>query len=101
MSARAFECRDKPYRSDMLARLGERHPGYFDAMTLDMSRSALIRALPQLVSIVDYSKGLGHSEIVTVGAGGAVVAHVFVAAAVFALLLDTVKVFLFQRFKVA
>ena len=68
MSARTLESRDEPYRSEMLARLGERHPGYFDAKTLDMTESALIRALPKVISIIDYSKGLGHSEIVTVGA---------------------------------
>lgn len=68
MSARAFECRDEPYRSEMLAKLSERHPGYFDAKTLDMGQSALFRALPEVVSIIDFSKGLGHSDVVTVGA---------------------------------
>jgi hypothetical protein len=69
MSARAIESRDEPYRSEMLARLSQRHPGYFDASALDMGQSALIRALPSIIAVVDYSKGLGHSEIVTVGAG--------------------------------
>jgi nitroimidazol reductase NimA-like FMN-containing flavoprotein (pyridoxamine 5'-phosphate oxidase superfamily) len=68
MSARAFECRDEPYRSEMLAKLSGRHPGYFDAKTLDMNQSALFRALPEVVSIIDFSKGLGHSDIITVGA---------------------------------
>jgi hypothetical protein len=68
MSARAIESRDEPYRADMLAQMRARHPGYFDTPASDMSRSALFRALPQVISIVDFSKGLGHSDVVTVGA---------------------------------
>jgi hypothetical protein len=68
MAARAIECRDEPYRSEMLAKLSERHPGYFDAKTLDMGASALFRALPEIISIVDFSQGLGHTDLVTVGA---------------------------------
>lgn len=68
MSARAIESRDEPYRSDMLVQMRARHPAYFDSPALDMSRSALFRALPQVISIVDFSKGLGHSDVVTVGA---------------------------------
>jgi hypothetical protein len=68
MAARAIELRDEPYRSQFLADLSARHPGYFDAATLDMKASALIRALPEVISIVDFSKGLGHEDYVTVGA---------------------------------
>jgi nitroimidazol reductase NimA-like FMN-containing flavoprotein (pyridoxamine 5'-phosphate oxidase superfamily) len=68
MAARAIELRDEPYRSQMLAELSARHPGYFDAATLDMKASALIRALPEIISVVDFSKGLGHEDYVTVGA---------------------------------
>jgi hypothetical protein len=32
------------------------------------SRQRVFRALPQVISIVDFSKGLGHSDVVTVGA---------------------------------
>ena len=68
MAARAFELRDEPYRSQMLASLAGRHPGYFDPGALDMKASALIRAIPEIISIVDFSKGLGHAETITVGA---------------------------------
>ena len=68
MSARAIESRDEPYRSEMLACLSARRPGYFDPKALDMDSSALIRVLPEAISIIDYAKGLGHTYIVTVGA---------------------------------
>ena len=68
MAARALESTDEPYRSQILAKLSARHPGYFDPETLDMKRSALIRALPHVISVVDFSAGLGHAETITVGA---------------------------------
>ena len=67
MSARAAEAREEPWRSDILAQMRARHPGYFETRALDMGRSALIRALPQVISIVDFAKGLGHTDLVTVG----------------------------------
>ena len=51
----------------MLAALSRRHPGYFDPVALDMTKSALMRVNPTMISIVDFSKGLGHAETVTVG----------------------------------
>ncbi len=72
MSARASESRDEPCRSQMLERLSARHPGYFDPKSVDMKASALIRAIPEVVSIIDFSQGLGDAETITVGAGGLV-----------------------------
>jgi nitroimidazol reductase NimA-like FMN-containing flavoprotein (pyridoxamine 5'-phosphate oxidase superfamily) len=68
MSATVSESRDEPYRSQILSKLSARHPGYFDPKTLDMTKSALFRASPEIISVVDFSKGLGHAETVTVGA---------------------------------
>jgi hypothetical protein len=68
MAAEAFEVRDEPYRSEVLAKLSARHPDYFDAAAFDMSGSALMRALPRIISVVDFSRGLGHSEALSVGA---------------------------------
>jgi hypothetical protein len=68
MAAEVFEVRDEPYRSQVLAKLSARHPDYFDAATFDMSGSALMRALPRIISVVDFSRGLGHSEALSVGA---------------------------------
>ena len=68
MSARAVEPRDEPYRSGILQQMRTRHPGYFDTDASDMTRSAIFRALPEVITIVDFSKGLGHSEVVNVNA---------------------------------
>jgi len=68
MAAEAFELRDEPYRSQVLAKLSDRHPDYFDAATFDMSGSALMRALPRIMSVVDFSRGLGHADALSVGA---------------------------------
>jgi nitroimidazol reductase NimA-like FMN-containing flavoprotein (pyridoxamine 5'-phosphate oxidase superfamily) len=68
MAADAFEVRDEPYRSQVLAKLSARHPHYFDAGAFDMSGSALMRALPRIISVVDFSRGLGHTEAMSVGA---------------------------------
>jgi nitroimidazol reductase NimA-like FMN-containing flavoprotein (pyridoxamine 5'-phosphate oxidase superfamily) len=68
MAAEAFEVRDEPYRSQVLAKLSARHPNYFDAATFDRAGSALMRALPRIISVVDFSRGLGHSEAMSVGA---------------------------------
>ena len=68
MAAHVSEVRDEPYRSQFCALLSQRHPGYFKAETLDFKASALMRARPQFISIVNFSKGLGHSDGITVGA---------------------------------
>jgi nitroimidazol reductase NimA-like FMN-containing flavoprotein (pyridoxamine 5'-phosphate oxidase superfamily) len=68
MAAEAFEVRDEPYRAQALAKLSARHPDYFDAVAFDMAGSALMRALPRIISVVDFSRGLGHSEALSVGA---------------------------------
>ncbi len=68
IAAHAYELRDEPYRSAILKRLSLRHPAYFASVTLDWSASALIRAAPDIISIVDFSQGLGHAETITVGA---------------------------------
>jgi hypothetical protein len=68
MAAEAFEVRDEPYRSQVLAKLSARHPDYFDAASFDKENSALMRALPRVISVVDFSQGRGHTEALSVGA---------------------------------
>jgi nitroimidazol reductase NimA-like FMN-containing flavoprotein (pyridoxamine 5'-phosphate oxidase superfamily) len=69
MAAEVLEVRDEPYRSRVLARLNGRHPKYFSATDVDPAGSALMRALPRVISVVDFSKGLGHTDLLSVGAG--------------------------------
>jgi len=68
MAAEAFEVRDEPYRSQVLGKLSARHPDYFDAASFNKASSALMRALPRIISVVDFSQGLGHTEALSVGA---------------------------------
>jgi hypothetical protein len=68
MAAEVSEVRDEPYRSQVLAKLSARHTDYFDAAAFDLTGSALMRALPRIISVVDFSRGLGHTEALSVGA---------------------------------
>jgi nitroimidazol reductase NimA-like FMN-containing flavoprotein (pyridoxamine 5'-phosphate oxidase superfamily) len=68
LAGHASEVRDEPYRSRFCELLARRHPGYFKPEHLDFKVSALMRARPEIISIVDFSKGLGHSDGITVGA---------------------------------
>jgi nitroimidazol reductase NimA-like FMN-containing flavoprotein (pyridoxamine 5'-phosphate oxidase superfamily) len=51
--------------------LMERHPNLADFGPPDDSEEALMRADCKYVSVLDYSKGIGHTEALTVGADGA------------------------------
>jgi hypothetical protein len=46
----------------------ERHPNLADFGPPDLTETALMRAMCKYVSVLDYSKGIGHSEAITVGA---------------------------------
>lgn len=47
--------------------LMERHPNLADFGGLDDPETALMRAKCKYVSVLDYSKGIGHTEALTVG----------------------------------
>jgi hypothetical protein len=68
MSAHIEEVRDEPYRSQFRDLLARRCPGYFKPAELDFGASALMRARPEIITISDYSQGLGHADVITVGA---------------------------------
>jgi hypothetical protein len=56
MSTKANEMHIERYRSDVLEqKRAHHHPGYFDTPALNKTRSALFRALPQIISIVEFS----------------------------------------------
>jgi hypothetical protein len=46
----------------------ERHPNLADFGLPDNSETALMRAQCKYVSVLDYSKGIGHTEALTVPA---------------------------------
>jgi hypothetical protein len=59
---------DPKERERTWALLLERHPNLADFGPPDLTETALMRAMCKYVSVLDYSKGIGHSEAITVGA---------------------------------
>jgi len=70
--AHAWEVTDANERQLAWNLLEKRHPNLADFGPPDESEEALMRADCKYVSVLDYSKGIGHTEALTVGEGGAV-----------------------------
>ena len=70
IAARASEVKDAEQRQRAVKLLLERHPGLQKLERPAPDHSAVMRANPELITILDYSKGFGHADLVTVGPGG-------------------------------
>lgn len=70
IAARASEVRDAKQRERAVKLLLERHPGLRRLERPEAGHSAVIRANPEIITILDYSKGFGHADLLTVGPGG-------------------------------
>ena len=70
IAAHASEVRDPAQRRRAVKLLLERHPGLTRLEAPTEDHSAVMRASPAIITILDYSKGFGHSDILTVGPGG-------------------------------
>ena len=70
IAARADEVRDPTQRQRAIKLLLERHPGLRKLEQPDPCQSAVMRANPEIITILDYSKGFGHADLLTVGPGG-------------------------------
>ena len=70
VAAHASEVTDGAQRNRAVELLLERHPGLRKLEPPKPSHSAVMRAYPAIVTILDYSKGFGHSDILTVSPGG-------------------------------
>ena len=66
--AHAAEVADPGQREVAWRLLMERHPNLADYVLPEPSEAAMMRADCKYVSVLDYSKGLGHSEALTIGA---------------------------------
>lgn len=64
--AHAEEVTDPKERADAWLLLLERHPNLADFGLPDDLETALMRAQCKYVSVLDYSKGIGHTEALTV-----------------------------------
>ena len=70
IAARASEVKDAKQRERAVKLLLDRHPGLQKLERPAPDHSAIMRANPELITILDYSKGFGHADILTVGPGG-------------------------------
>lgn len=73
--AHAAEISDPSERTAAWMLLTERHPNLADFGEPDDSQTALMRARCKYVSVLDYSKGLGHAEELTIPDNKAAVSH--------------------------
>jgi len=70
IAARASEVRDARQRDRAVKLLLERHPSLKTLEPPGPDHSAVMRANPEIITILDYSKGFGHADLLTVGPGG-------------------------------
>jgi nitroimidazol reductase NimA-like FMN-containing flavoprotein (pyridoxamine 5'-phosphate oxidase superfamily) len=70
MGAHASEVTDSEQRVHAIDLFLQRHPGLKKLERPDLQNSAVMRAFPSIVTIIDYSKGFGHADVLTVGAAG-------------------------------
>lgn len=64
------EVTDAKQRKRAVNLLLERHPGLRKLEPPSPSHSAVMRALPAIITVLDYSKAFGHADILTVSPGG-------------------------------
>ena len=71
IAAYASAITDPDQRNRALRLLLEQHPGLkrLEVPTIS-DEMVLMRAAPAIITIIDYSKGFGHSDVLTVGPGG-------------------------------
>ncbi|MGZ3275655.1 MAG: pyridoxamine 5'-phosphate oxidase family protein [Caulobacteraceae bacterium] len=71
MAARAVPVTDAAtVRRTMLELLPKKYPEYGPMMSqADMSQMMAFRLVPQVISVLDYTKGFGHSDLVPVAPG--------------------------------
>ena len=70
IAANASEVRDPKQRERAIDLLLQRHPALAKFPRPDARHSAVMRAYCSIVTVLDYSKGLGHADLLTVGPGG-------------------------------
>ena len=70
IAARASEVTDAKQRQRAVHLLLDRHPGLQRLERPAPDHSAVMRANPEVITILDYSKGFGHADVLTVGPGG-------------------------------
>src|SRR6476469_7130620 len=67
IAARASEVRDPRQKDRVIELLLDRHPGLRDLEPPQPDHSAVMRANPQLITILDYSQSFGHADLLHIG----------------------------------
>ena len=70
IAANASEVRDPKQRERAIDLVLERHPALSRIGRPDLKHSVVMRAWCSIVTILDYSKGFGHADQLTVAPGG-------------------------------
>jgi len=70
IAANASEVRDPKQRQHAIDLVLARHPALAKLGRPDVKHSVVMRAYCSIVTILDYSKGFGHSDLLTVAPGG-------------------------------
>lgn len=70
IAANASEVRDPVQQARAVELILARHPSLADLGGPDLEHSAVMRAYCSIVTILDYSKGFGHADLLTVSPGG-------------------------------
>ena len=70
IAANASEVRDPVQRRRAIELIMQRHPALARLGGPDLGHSAVMRAYSSIVTILDYSQGFGHADLLTVGPGG-------------------------------
>lgn len=71
LAAHAYEVTDGAQREHALQLLWSRHPEYRSFQIPDPDKAAVMRAYPDVITIIDYAEEFGHADMVRVGPGGA------------------------------
>lgn len=71
IAANASEVRDPIQRKRAVKLVRDRLPALAKFGGPDLDHSAVMRAYCSIVTILDYSRGVGHADLLTVGPGGA------------------------------
>jgi nitroimidazol reductase NimA-like FMN-containing flavoprotein (pyridoxamine 5'-phosphate oxidase superfamily) len=69
IAANASDVRDPKQREHAIDLVLERHPTLAAIGRPDLDRSAVMRAYCSIVTILDYSQGFGHADLLTVSGG--------------------------------
>jgi nitroimidazol reductase NimA-like FMN-containing flavoprotein (pyridoxamine 5'-phosphate oxidase superfamily) len=70
IAANASEVRDPEQRERAIDLVLQRHPALAKLPRPVLGHSAVMRAYCSIVTILDYSKGFGHADLLTVSPGG-------------------------------